>query len=422
VHFLFFELLIITSIFTKNANFVIMKRIIYLLFFLFTNTFLFAQNPLVQDIVNSINIDSLVSWVNKISGQVPVVVNGQQQIIATRQHQTFGNEIAFQYLKSELVRYGYEIDSLEFNINGKNLYGIKYGTKFPNHWWMLGAHYDNLPLTEIAPGADDNASGCATVLEAARLFSKIDFPYTIVFALWDEEEPGLFGSSKHIERIGTNNETLLGYINLDMIAWDSNNDYITDIHTRPIKLSQIMTEKAVFCNETYDIKLNLNIVNPGNYNSDQKPFWESNQAAIAINEHYLYDLNPHMHTQNDKIEHFNMNYFLRNSKLSIATIAELALDTKSNFTTNNINIIYAFPNPFKTHITLQTPSKDSITYIEVVNCMGETIYQQEMGAVENSENTTDLNLIFLQSGVYFLRIYTDKNTYTERIIKLNYQR
>jgi len=394
-----------------------MKKIIYIVLFSVTNSFLFAQNPIVQNIVDHVNLDSLVSWVNKLSGQVPVVVNGQQQTIATRQHQTLGNEIAFQYLKTELMRYGYTIDSLEFNLNGKNLYALKYGTKHPNYWWMLGAHYDDLPLTAIAPGADDNASGCATVLEAARLFASIDFPYTIALALWDEEEPGLFGSRAHAERIGSNNETLLGYINLDMIAWDSNNDYIADIHTRPIKHSQAMTEKAVFCNDTYNIKLNLNVVDPGVYNSDQKPFWDNNQAAIAINEHYSHDLNPHMHTQNDKIEHFNMDYFLRTTKLAIATIAELALDTTTNYTNTNSDKLYTFPNPFKTQLTIQTPSKsEQITQIEISNCMGEIVFKQML---ETTQNITNTDLNFIQAGVYFLRVNTNRNSYTKKLIKLN---
>ena len=56
---------------------------------------------------------------------------------------------------------------------------------------VVGAHYDAHAGT---PGADDNASGVAGVLEAARVLAMAEHPRTLVVAFWDEEERGLVGS------------------------------------------------------------------------------------------------------------------------------------------------------------------------------------------------------------------------------------
>jgi len=397
-----------------------MKKMVMTVVFVWVCSFGWTQHPIVQNLLNGIHLDSLIASVNRLSGQVPVMIDGYQYLISSRQHQTTGNQLAFRFLKSELARHGYYIDSLQFGMTGKNLYAIKYGSLYSNYWWMLGAHYDDLPLSAIAPGADDNASGCAAVLEAARLFSAIDFPYTIVLALWDEEEPGLFGSSAHVEQIGWHQETLLGYINLDMIAWDSNEDSVADLHTRPIKHAQIMVDKATFCNTAYHIGLTLNVVNPGNYNSDQKPFWNKNYAAIAINEHYLHDLNPYMHTSNDRIEHFNMDYFLKMTQIALSTFAELALDTTIDYRTEHLDDIALFPNPFQKQITLNIPTKgEHIVRIAIINHTGTIISDTMISDNYIVQPTTTIDLNFLRSGLYFLRLTTNKNSYTKRIVKLD---
>ncbi len=375
-----------------------------------------AQNPVVQSILDSISLDSLIVSVNRLSGQTPVVVDGVSQVIQSRQHQKTGNELAYKFLKSEFTRYGYQIDSLRFNPTGKNLYAVKPGYLYPDCWFMLGAHYDNLPLAIVAPGADDNASGCAAVLEAGRLFASHDFPYTVVFALWDEEEVGLLGSAAHANKVGSKNETLVGYINLDMIGWDGNNDSIVDIHTKAVKHSEVLSNKAIYCNDTYAIEVNLNVVNPGVYNSDQQSFWNKGHSAIAINEHNIYDLNPHWHKVSDVIGHFNMSYFLRVSKLAIATTAELALDTDYDYGFEKApNEIYLFPNPFSNELNIRFENKsESITNIQLLDFTGKKVLEEQF----NNAPIATISAESLNTGVYFIRVSSDEQTYTRRIIKL----
>ncbi len=384
---------------------------IFCLMFILCNT-VHAQNTIIASILNEVNIDSLVIFTEKISGERAVIVDGNTQIIQSRQHQKIGNELAYKFLRNELIRYGYQIDSLRFSPTGKNLFAIKEGTLFPEYWVILGAHYDNLPLATVAPGADDNASGCAAILEAGRILQNHEFPYTIVFALWDEEELGLVGSSAYIPKIGSKQEKLIGYINLDMIGWDGNNDSIIDIHVRAINHSEALKNKAILANQQYTIGLELNIVNPGTYNSDQMPFWNGGFSAIAINENEINDLNPNIHKVTDKLEHFNLSYFLKSTKLAIATLLELAMDTEYDYGfTDNSNPIQIYPNPWKDKITIRMDTKEKIKSIAISDENGKKVFNDQF-------DSRKINLqLELNHGIYFVTVVTDSNTYKKRIVK-----
>ena len=166
-----------------------MKKVNLILILVFVgNITVSAQNPMIQSLLNDVRLDSLTNFVQQLTGEKAVIINGVVDTLKSRHYLAPGNEKAFQFMKSEFIRFGYQIDSMQFTSTGKNLFAIKTGYKYPNRKFILGAHYDNLPTDLIAPGADDNASGSATVLEAGRVFANYNFPYTVVFALWDEEE------------------------------------------------------------------------------------------------------------------------------------------------------------------------------------------------------------------------------------------
>lgn len=81
--------------------------------------------------------------------------------------------------------------------------------------YVVGAHFDSVN----APGADDNASGVAGVLEAARVLSQHNFYATLIFIAFDREEQGLIGSNAYVDsHLGLN---ILGMISLDMIAYNA---------------------------------------------------------------------------------------------------------------------------------------------------------------------------------------------------------
>ncbi len=388
-----------------------------ILLFLYNTNESKAQDVDIQSIINNINIDSLVKSVNEISGEVPVTIHGIRQTISNRSYSHPGNELAFQYLKARFENLEYDIDSLKYSSKGKNLWAIKLGTKNPKRIVVLGAHYDNVPYSGLAPGADDNGSGVAAVMEAARVLKEIDLPYTVILALWDEEEIGLVGSQAYAKSVQSNNDTLIGYINLDMIAWDSDDDGSVEIHVRPVAQSLDLLEELKFCNSEYQIGLNLKIKNPGSSDSDYASFWNNNLSAIGINEEYYDDFNPYWHTSNDLIKYFNLNYFLKSTQLAIATLVKIASTEKITVgITDNLKSpidIKIYPNPFTDQLILNFEDNISAKKIMLFDLSGKMIFE-----INSSQNQLSIPTSEMPSGLYFLKIDTENQTFSQKLLKL----
>ena len=99
-------------------------------------------------------------------------------------------------LAEQLEAFGFEVELHDYG-SGVNVIGTRTGSATPDDVAVVSAHYDGTPG---CPGADDNASGVAGALEAARVLGMIDHDRTLVVAFWDEEERGLLGSSAWAER------------------------------------------------------------------------------------------------------------------------------------------------------------------------------------------------------------------------------
>lgn len=101
---------------------------------------------------------------------------------------------------------------------GTNVVGIRRGVSRADEQVVVSAHYDG--LYECA-GADDNASGVAAVLEAARLLGGETYARTLVVACWDEEERGLIGSRAWVERAAARGERFHASYVLETIGYRS---------------------------------------------------------------------------------------------------------------------------------------------------------------------------------------------------------
>lgn len=96
-----------------------------------------------------------------------------------------------------------------------NVVATKRGAARPEEIVVVGAHYDSVPGS---PGANDNASGVAVVLEVARVLAGASTPRTIQFVLFAAEELGLFGSAAFAEE---RRRGVVAMVNLDMVGWGS---------------------------------------------------------------------------------------------------------------------------------------------------------------------------------------------------------
>ena len=288
----------------------------------------YSQSPIIQGIIDQTNLDSLMMFVEELSGEVSTIIGGTPYTILSRNKNQPGNDKAADYIEQKLEYYGLEVHNQTFGSVGRNVYGIQTGTQYPNQKYIICAHYDDMPTGTIAPGADDNGSGTAAVLEAARVLTQYLSEYSIIYALWDEEEYGLIGSAYYAQLAQAAGDSILGVVNMDMIAYDSDNDNVGEIHIRPVANSLALKDKMVEVNTDYNIGINPSIINPGTTASDQASFWNNGYGALLlIEEYYGGDFNAYYHTTNDLITHFNQPYYLKMSRASIGTIATLAIVT-----------------------------------------------------------------------------------------------
>lgn len=111
-------------------------------------------------------------------------------------------------------------------VTAHNVLGYIKGTKFPDKYIVLGAHYDHLGEIngKIYNGADDNASGTCALFSIAEYLNKNQPKHSVIFAAWDAEELGLQGAKFFVENSTVDKENIVINLNLDMIGRNKNNE------------------------------------------------------------------------------------------------------------------------------------------------------------------------------------------------------
>ncbi len=304
------------------------RRVLLLNIQLFTALLSFAQigySPQIENILQEVTESSISVSTQELSGYIPTSINGNPYTIQSRYWLSEGNEMAAEWIYERFEDYGYSPEYQLFDNTGINVIATKTGTNFPGQYFIICGHYDDMPSGGTAPGADDNASGTVATLEAARILASYDFPYTIKFIAWDEEEIGLVGSYYYANQAATNGDTILGVINLDMIAWDSDGDNKVSIATN--NNSAELTSDMVDVMQMYVPELDPNFISTTA--SDHSPFWQNGYPAVLLIEDWN-DFNAYYHTPGDHFDILDIPYFLKNTRASLATLLSLAWDYKMN--------------------------------------------------------------------------------------------
>ncbi len=173
------------------------------------------------------------------------------------------------------------------------------GTVDPSVIYIIGAHYDSTSYNNLAPGADDNGSGTAGVVEIARILSQHQFKYTLRFACWSAEELGLIGSDAYCDDLVTQGANVGAYINLDMTAYRAAGDtYSVDFVTNYSSSSLIS-----YCSDMYATYVPSIAVNQGSLSggtSDHQSFTQHGYSACFPFED-LGSYSPYIHSPDDVI-------------------------------------------------------------------------------------------------------------------------
>lgn len=146
------------------------------------------------------------------------------EAFGTRYYSTPQNAQARDYIHSTFQGYGLAVENHSFQYGGgtyQNVVGTLAGTDPSAPILLLGAHFDSVSNDRynFAPGADDNATGTAAVLEMARVLSMFQPTRTVKFVAFNAEEIGLVGSNAYAADLLAGGQTIHAMINFDMIGY-----------------------------------------------------------------------------------------------------------------------------------------------------------------------------------------------------------
>jgi hypothetical protein len=211
-----------------------------------------------------------------------------------------------------------------------NVVATKAGTVHPESIVIACGHFDSYsdPRPDlVAPGADDNASGTAALVEIARVLAPLESRWTIKLIAFSGEEQWMVGSYHWVESVAVRqNLKIAGAYNLDMFAYtpyESTMLYVnTNLQSRPLAV------RAESANSRYGIGLDvINFLDP-DCAGDNLPFWENNFPAVFALEDSEYGIwngsNPNYHTPGDSMGYIRIGQVRRTTQLSLACIASLA--------------------------------------------------------------------------------------------------
>jgi hypothetical protein len=131
-----------------------------------------------------------------------------------------GNKLAIEYLEATLRSFGYEPELQWFEpspgVRSANVVATLRGTSDPDVQYVVGSHFDSV---QEGPGSDDNTSGTAALLEAARVLARRPQAATIRFVWFTSEESGLRGSREYVRLAREAGDRVVGALNNDMVGW-----------------------------------------------------------------------------------------------------------------------------------------------------------------------------------------------------------
>jgi Tol biopolymer transport system component len=230
-----------------------------------------------------------------------------------------GNKQAGDYIFNTFASFGYQPEYQWFdargNIRTANVLATLRGTESPELVYVLSSHYDSVPA---GPGADDNETGIAVLLDAARVLAKTPMPATIIFAAFTGEEAGDLGSHEWVRQAVEKKVRFMGALNNDMIGWTNDhrldntirytNDGMRDIqHAAAFLFSRMITYDARYYRAT-----------------DAAAFYEAYGDLVSGLGSYPVLGNPYYHQATDLLETVNQQLVFEAAKMTTASIMMLA--------------------------------------------------------------------------------------------------
>jgi hypothetical protein len=280
-------------------------------------------NSAVQNLINQVSITNIENDIRYMQNlgirEAQSAATLQTQNWLFDKFEALGLDVAIHHFTSSMPPANGD------TIAAGNVVAIKLGTEFPDQYIIISSHYDH----DSGPGADDNASGTAGVVECARILSQIQTKRSIIFVSFNAEESWLHGSVPFAIKCAQENMNILGGFNMDMIGFYPAAGYgdIKMYHRHSI-MDQKLSEYRFQVANLYvpDVPTVVSSKEPGS--SDNLSFiWNDYPLLYTGDTEYL-DIHPCYHRPCDTIGEFggvnNLNLAKAFVKATIASVAELA--------------------------------------------------------------------------------------------------
>ena len=282
------------------------------------------EDPRIREMLNQVNMDSLEATVQHLQDYNSRIWNSENAFAAS------------DWIASRMEALGLEVEQQPFYANtwtgsgeaAPNVIGIQRGTLYPDTYVVCGSHFDSFSYEAMygggtAPGADDNATGVASVLESARIMTQYEFEYSIIYCAYGCEEMGLYGSEAYASRCQEQGMDIIGYFNNDMNGYL----YGDQIHIDCIYPNSVEPIGTYYMNvgEVYYPEVPIRHVNFTQGDSDHTSFNNHGYMGIYPFEDYQ-NHSPYIHTPNDiigtSVTSFEMSQQF--CQMNIACLAEIA--------------------------------------------------------------------------------------------------
>ena len=235
------------------------------------------------------------------------------------------------YIEREFKGFGLAVESDSFVYWGRSYRNIiaRAGAERGAPLIILGAHFDSV---EGSPGADDNASGVAVLLEAARILSRLRLRSQVAFCAFNLEELNMVGSNHFAKRLKSRGAKVGAMVSLEMVGYA---DSRAGSQKYPSGLSWFYPDRGDFIGiignwrssyllrrfansmrqinglpvETLTVVGNGFLV-PQVRLSDHAPFWDLGYPALLVTDTSFFR-NPHYHRPSDRLETLDLDFMAK---------------------------------------------------------------------------------------------------------------
>ena len=371
-----------------------------------------AENPEIRGLMDSVSMDNIKAKIEHLSSYH--TRRYDSRFIYDVQDWLYEH---YQTLPIDtVIKHDFKLHNLSITETGDNILAVQWGTRTPEEYVICGAHYDSYawdgydPDTIRSPGADDNASGVAGILETARLLSSHTFDRTIIYANWCAEECGLLGSAAYAADCAAQNMDIVGYFNLDMTGYLEEG---SDIHVHLMYTSQdsLIADFVYNFSHVYfpEMPIHQNWLTGGD--SDYSSFNRNGYPAVHPFED-VHASSPFIHTRNDVLglSVNNLEQSKRFTELNLGLVATLAgINNDGISETESINVAM-FPNPAHEFVTILTD--DNMLNVSMYNLLGQQVETLDL----NGTSKCTLNTSGLSSGIYMVKIGTEKGCVAKELV------